>query len=108
VLGLQQIVAHQKIDEQVIDYAVRIVRATREWAGFAMGSGSRGALALVRGARAVSIMEGRNFVVPDDVKKVALPALRHRVALAPEAMLEGRRPNDLLVGVIESVPAPRV
>jgi len=53
-------------------------------------------------------MEGRNFVVPDDVKKVALPALRHRVALAPEAMLEGRKPNDLLVGVIESVAAPRV
>src|SRR5882757_4892083 len=107
VLSLQQIVAHQKVDDQVIDYAVRIVRATREWAGFAMGAGSRGALALVRGARAVSIMEGRNFVVPDDVKKVALPALRHRVALAPEAMLEGRKVNDLLAGVIESVPAPR-
>ncbi len=107
VLGLQQIVAHQKVDDQVIDYAVRIVRATREWAGFAMGAGSRGALALVRGARAVSIMEGRHFVTPDDVKKIALPALRHRVGLAPEAMLEGRKVNDLLTGVIESVPAPR-
>jgi MoxR-like ATPase len=108
ILGLQQIVAHQKIDEQVIDYAVRIVRATREWAGFAMGSGSRGALALVRGARAVSIMQARGFVTPDDIKKVALPALRHRVGLAPEAMLEGRKTNDLLLAVIESVPAPRV
>jgi MoxR-like ATPase len=108
VLSLQQIVAHQKIDEQVIDYAVRLTRATREWAGFAMGSGSRGALALVRGARAYSIMQGRNYVTPDDIKKIALPALRHRVALAPEAMLEGRRPNDLLANVIESVAAPRV
>jgi len=108
VLSLQQIVARQKVDEQVIDYAVRIVRATREWAGFVLGSGSRGALALVRGARAASIMQGRNFVTPDDIKKIALPALRHRVALAPEAMLEGRKPNDLLVGVIESVAAPRV
>jgi len=108
VLSLQQIVAHQKIDEQVIDYAVRLTRATREWAGFAMGSGSRGALALVRGARAYSIMQGRNYVTPDDIKKIALPALRHRVALAPEAMLEGRRPNDLLATVIESVAAPRV
>lgn len=107
VLSLQQIVAHQKIDEQVIDYAVRLTRATREWAGFAMGSGSRGALALVRGARAYSIMQGRNYVTPDDIKKIALPALRHRVALAPEAMLEGRRPNDLLANVIESVAAPR-
>ena len=108
VLGLQQIVAHQKVDGQVIDYAVRIVRATREWAGFALGSGSRGALALVRGARAVSVMQGRDYVVPDDVKKVALPALRHRVGLAPEAMLEGRRPNEMLAGVIESVAAPRL
>ena len=108
VLSLQQIVARQKIDEQVIDYAVRLTRATREWAGFAMGSGSRGALALVRGARAYSIMQGRNYVVPDDIKKIALPALRHRVALAPEAMLEGRKPNDLLARLIENVPAPRV
>jgi MoxR-like ATPase len=53
-------------------------------------------------------MQGRNFVTPDDIKKIALPALRHRVALSPEAMLEGRKPNELLAGVIESVPAPRV
>jgi MoxR-like ATPase len=108
LMSLQQIVAHQKIDEQVIDYAVRLTRATREWAGLAMGSGSRGALALVRGARAYSIMQGRSFVTPDDIKKVALPALRHRIALAPEAMLEGRKPNDLLTHIVESVAAPRV
>lgn len=107
VLGLQQIVAHQKIDDQVTDYAVRLTRATREWAGLAMGAGSRGALALVRGARAYSIMQGRNYVTPDDIKKIALPALRHRIALAPEAMLEGRKANDLLANVIESVAAPR-
>jgi MoxR-like ATPase len=108
VLSLQQIIAHQRIDEQVTDYAVRLTRATREWAGFAMGAGSRGALALVRGARAYSIMQGRNYVTPDDIKKIALPALRHRVALAPEAMLEGRKPNELLANVIESVAAPRI
>jgi MoxR-like ATPase len=107
VLSLQQIVARQKIDEQVIDYAVRIVRATREWPGFSLGSGSRGALALVRGARAASVLQGRNFVTPDDIKKVALPALRHRVSLGPEAMLEGRKVNEMLSAVIESVPAPR-
>ena len=108
VLSLQQIVAHQKIDDQVTDYAVRLTRATREWAGLAMGAGSRGALALVRGARAYSIMQGRNYVTPDDVKKIAVPALRHRIALAPEAMLEGRKANDLLANVIESVAAPRI
>jgi MoxR-like ATPase len=108
VMGVRQIVAEQHVDERVTDYAVRIVRATREWPGLALGSGSRGALALVRGARAVALMQGRSFVTPDDVKRVALPALRHRVALAPDALLEGRKTNDLLMSVVESVPAPRI
>jgi MoxR-like ATPase len=108
VLSLQQIAARQRVDEHVIDYAVRIVRATRDWPGLAIGSGSRGALALVRGARAVALMEGRNYVTPDDIKRIALPALRHRVALAPDALLEGRKPNDLLSAIIESVAAPRM
>jgi MoxR-like ATPase len=108
VTSLQQIAARQRVDQQVVDYAVRLVRATRERAGLAQGAGSRGALALVRGARAVALLEGRNFVIPDDVKRIALPALRHRVALAPDALLEGRKPDDLLAAVIESVAAPRV
>jgi MoxR-like ATPase len=107
ITALQQRGARQRVDEQVVDYAVRIVRATREWPGLAMGAGSRGALALVRGARAAALMAARTFVTPDDVKRVALPALRHRVALSPDASLEGRSPNDLLLGVIDSVPAPR-
>jgi MoxR-like ATPase len=91
----------------VIDYAVRMVRATRECPGLAMGSGSRGALALVRGARAVALLDGRGYVTPDDIKRIALPALRHRVALAPDALLEGRTTNELLAEVIETIPAPR-
>ena len=62
----------------------------------------------MRGARAVALMDGRNYVTPDDIKRIALPALRHRVALAPDALLEGRKPNDLLSAVIESVAAPRM
>src|SRR5687767_5528732 len=60
VTSLQTIVARQRVDEQVMDYAVRLTRATREWAGIAQGAGSRGALALVRGGRAVALLEGRN------------------------------------------------
>jgi MoxR-like ATPase len=104
---LQQLAARQRVDEQVIDYAVRIVRATREYAGVAIGSGSRGALALVRGARAAALLEGRGYATPDDIKRVALPALRHRIALAPDALLEGRTANELLAEVIETVAAPR-
>jgi MoxR-like ATPase len=108
VLSLQQIAGHQRVDEQVVDYAVRIVRATRETAGLALGAGSRGAISLVRGARALALMDGRNYVTPDDIKRVALPCLRHRIALAPDALLEGRRPNELLTGIIESTAAPRM
>ena len=108
VSNLQQLAARQRVDEQVIDYAVRIVRATRDSPGLAMGSGSRGALALVRGARAVALLDGRDYVTPDDIKRIALPALRHRIALAPDALLEGRTTNDLLAEVIETVAAPRL
>jgi MoxR-like ATPase len=108
VSKLQQLAAQQRVDEQVIDYAVRIVRATREHAAAAIGSGSRGALALVRGARAAALLDGRGYATPDDVKRVALPALRHRIALAPDALLEGRTANDVLTEIIGSVPAPRV
>ena len=107
LVDLQRLVSQQRVDEQVVDYAVRIARATREWPGLALGAGSRGALSLVRGARAVALMAGRTFVTPDDVKSIALPALRHRVALAPDASLEGRTPNDLLAAVVDSVAAPR-
>jgi MoxR-like ATPase len=108
VSGLQTLAARVRVDEQVADYAVRIVRATRDYAGVAVGSGSRGALALVRGARAVALLDGRAFATPDDVKRIALPSLRHRIALSPDAVLEGRTPNDLLTEIIGTIPAPRV
>ncbi len=107
VLSLQQLVTRVRVDEQVVDYAVRIVRATRDYAGVAIGAGSRGALALVRGARAVAVVEGRTYVTPDDVKRIAPPALRHRIALSPDALLEGRTTNDLLTEIIATVAAPR-
>lgn len=108
VTALQQLAAQQQTDEQVIEYAVRLVRATREHTGLAIGSGSRGALALVRGGRAVALIDGRRFVTPDDIKRVALPALRHRVGLTPDALLEGRSPNDVLTEILDAVPAPRL
>jgi MoxR-like ATPase len=107
VSALQMMASNQRVDDQVIDYAVRIARATRAFPGLALGSGSRGPLALVRGARAVALLDGRNYATPDDIKRVALPALRHRVALAPDAMLEGRTANEVLNAVLAATPAPR-
>ena len=107
VLALQQLVARQRVDAAVVDYAVRIVRATRDWPGLAMGSGSRGPIALVRAAKAVALMAARSFVVPDDVKSVATAALRHRVALSADAQLDGHSVDDLIRAILDSTAAPR-
>jgi len=104
---LQEAVAGVTVDERNVDYAVRIVRATRERQGIILGAGPRGAIALVRGARAAAVLEGRDFVTPDDIKSIALPALRHRIAIAPELEIEGQLPDDALHRILDSVEAPR-
>jgi len=107
LLAVQQAVAAIRMDAAVTDYAVRIVRSTREWPGVIGGAGPRGGLALARLARAQAAVDGRDFVTPDDVRAVALPALRHRLMLAPEALIERQRPDDLLNALLHKVPAPR-
>jgi len=107
LMSLQQGVAAIRMDATVTDYAVRIVRTTREWPGVIGGAGPRGGLALARLARAQAVLDGRDFVTPDDVRAVALPALRHRLMLAPEALIERQRPDDLLRALLHKVPAPR-
>ena len=102
VLALQNLAARQKVDAAVIDYAVRIARTTRDWPGIAMGSGSRGPIALVRAAKAVALMASRSFVLPDDVKTAAPAALRHRVALSADAQLDGRKVDDLLHDILDA------
>jgi MoxR-like ATPase len=107
ILSLQLLAARQRVADSVVDYAVRIARATRDWPGLAIGAGSRAAIALVRAARVVALMQSRDFVTPDDIKHIALPVLRHRVAMTPDALLEGRGIDELLRAVIDSVAAPR-
>jgi MoxR-like ATPase len=107
VIGLQTLAAAVAVDDAVRDYVVRIVRATRTWNGVAAGAGPRGGIALVRAARARALMEGRGFATPDDVKSMALPALRHRVTPAPELEIEGHTSDTLIKALLEKVQAPR-
>jgi MoxR-like ATPase len=107
IAGLQQYGANVDVDEQVMDYAVRLVRKTREFPGIAAGAGPRGSIALVRAARGFALMAGRGYVTPDDIKRAALPALRHRIAAAPELEIEGRGSDSLITALLEQVPAPR-
>ena len=108
ILHLQSAVAHLRVDDRIYDYVVKIVRATRAWSGISLGSGPRGGIALVRAARATALLMERDFVIPDDVKTIALATLRHRIALSPELEIEGHDVDSVLRRVLEKVEAPRM
>ncbi|HEX2252465.1 MAG TPA: MoxR family ATPase, partial [Thermoanaerobaculia bacterium] len=107
VVAVQRTVAELTLDRRIVEYAVAIVRATRTWKGLRVGVGPRGAIALVRSARAQALLAGRDFVIPDDVKRMAAPALIHRVLLAPELEVEGYRAEQAVAEIVEQVEAPR-
>jgi MoxR-like ATPase len=107
VQALQRIASELPVDEHVLDYAVRLARATRTWPGLALGAGPRASIALVRGARARALLRGGEFVVPDDIKGCALAVLRHRVRLAPELDMEGTTVDHVLKQLLDQVAAPR-
>ena len=108
VESLRQAASLVQIDDAVTEYAVKIVRATRDWPGISIGAGSRGAISLVRVARATAMLKGREFVIPDDIKQMALPTLRHRISLTPEMEIEGISHDNILKELIEKIPAPRI
>ena len=108
VLALQRIAARLRLDDAVLDYAVRLVGATRKTPGFAIGAGPRGTIALIRAARAQALLDNRDFVTPGDIKAIAKAALRHRLTLAAEYEMEGARVDEVLEDLLHQVAAPRV
>ena len=107
VVTMQQIASDLPLDEQVLDYAVRLARATRSWPGLAIGAGPRASIALVRGARARALLRGGEFVTPDDIKGCALAVLRHRVRIAPELDIDGLEVDQVLQQLLDQIAAPR-
>jgi MoxR-like ATPase len=104
---LQRAAAEVEVDERVLAYAVAIVRATREQPGIAIGASPRGSIALIRAGRARALAAGRAYATPDDIKDVALPALRHRIATTAESEIEGLTTDSLLTTLLDKIPAPR-
>jgi MoxR-like ATPase len=100
-------VAGLRLSDEVADYVVDLVRATRERPALACGASPRAANMLCSASRAFAALQGRAFVIPDDVKALFLPALRHRVVLAPGAEIEGVTADVALRQVIDEVEAPR-
>lgn len=107
IVAAQQATAALSCVPEVVAYAVALARATREAKAISLGAGPRGAISLVRIGKAFATLDGRGYVVPDDIKRGALPVLRHRVQLAPEVAISGQEVDEVLTAIIESVPAPR-
>ncbi|MCB5425807.1 MoxR family ATPase [Altererythrobacter sp. CC-YST694] len=93
--------------QEVIDYIVRLIRATRETAELASGASPRAAVLLANAARARAALAGRDYVLPDDVKALATAVLRHRLLLSPVAEIEGRQVEELVATLVEQTEAPR-
>ncbi len=100
-------VAGVTLSEPVADYVVRLMRATRESRDLSLGASPRAAVLLAGAARSRAALDGRDYVLPDDVKALAAGVLRHRLALSPSAEIEGRQVEDLVAALVANTEAPR-
>ncbi len=105
--GARASVAGVRLVDEVVDYVVALVRATRGAADLSSGASPRAAAMLASAARAAAALAGRDYVIPDDVKLLAPEVLRHRVILSPAAEIDGRLVDDVVAALIDQVEAPR-
>jgi len=96
-----------KVEDSLFGYIVQLVRRTRDWPALSLGASPRAAVNLLTFAKAVAALDGRDYVIPDDVKHAALPVLRHRVVVKPEADLEGITPDQVIQDVARAVELPK-
>jgi MoxR-like ATPase len=107
VTWVRQTVAAIRLSDPLMEYVVDLIRATRHSPSLQLGASPRAATMLAVAARAVAALDGRDFVIPDDVKSVFLPLLRHRVVPAPSAEVDGVASDEILTALLAQVPAPR-
>lgn len=108
IVDAQAACAAIRVDDKIIDYIGALVRKTREWPDLFLGASPRAGIALLKGSRTLAALEGRDYVIPDDVLELWKPALRHRVILSPEADVEGRRVDEVLTNIARSIEVPRL
>ncbi len=106
VRAMQKRAENVLAEDHLLSYIAALVRKTRQWPTLSLGASPRAGVAILRGARAVAALEGRSYILPDDVQDVVLPALRHRVILTPEAEIEGQSADVSLTELIRSVEVP--
>jgi len=106
-IAIKNLSASLRVDPLIVDYAVRITAATRETPSVETGAGPRGSLALIRCARAKALLNGRDFVLPDDVKAISTEVLAHRLTLSAESELEGLNAKRIIENLLTKIEAPR-
>jgi MoxR-like ATPase len=106
ILELQRLRAQIRVEDSVRDYVVQVARATRKHAEISLGASPRASLFLFRASQAWAAIQGRDYVLPDDVKFMAPHVLTHRLMISPQAQLRGRRPEELVADIVDSVPVP--
>lgn len=107
VIELRRTVSQVVAEKPVLEYIAKLVRKTRENRNLVLGASPRASIYLVLGSKAVAAMNGRAFVIPDDVKQLAAPVLRHRLILRPEAEIEGATPDRIVESTVAEVEVPR-
>jgi MoxR-like ATPase len=105
--AVREAVMHIRLSDPLVDYIVDVIRATREHSSLEFGASTRAANMLASAVRAFAVLQGRDFVIPDDVKVLALPVLRHRLTMSPSAEIEGLTTDRILREVLDRTPAPR-
>jgi MoxR-like ATPase len=108
LIGMQDALEEVHLDQSVGDYIVELVGATRTHPDVEVGASPRGALALLKLSRGKAMLAGRDFVTPEDVKAVAIPALAHRITLRPELWVRRIKGDDIAAALLAKVPSPRV
>ena len=107
ILRCREEVKKVKVDEPLMEYIVSIVLETRNHPMIDIGSSPRGSIALLQCSKACAAYEGRDYVIPEDIKKMAIPTLRHRIILKPELELEGTQPQQVLADILSKIKVPR-
>jgi len=107
VLAMRSSLEKVEVDDDLVNYVIALITATRTHPQVQVGASPRGGLALVQLARAHAVLRDRDYVVPEDVKAVAVPALAHRMTLRPELWVRRISSDDIVAGLVQSVPTPR-
>ncbi len=107
IKAFQKLVHHVVVEEKLLGYIASVIQKTRNSSAIYLGASPRASLALLNCSKAYALLNGRDFITPDDIKLMAIPVLNHRVILTPEKEMEGSKPGDEIKKIIDSIEVPR-